>query len=142
MIITKFNQKNPNQNGSARRRLHLVRLKGNNQGMTMVEVLMGFVLLLLMLGMLSGIIVLSSRMFERSVDLRRAQESLQQAVYKTSVTGSPVSEETLTLVPDAGMPGAHAPVSLSAKLYVLSTRDILAEEVEKDSLDMNFYFVK
>lgn len=142
MIKTKFNQKHPNQNRSARRRLYPARLKGNNQGMTMVEVLMGFVLLLLMLGMLSGIIVLSSRMFERSVDLRRAQESLQQAVYKTNATGSPVSEETLTLVPDAGMPGGHAPVSLTAKLYVLSTRDIFVEEVEKDSLDMDFYFVK
>ena len=142
MAKTIFNQKHPNQNRSIRRPMYPARLKGNNQGMTMVEVLMGFVLLLLMLGMLSGILALSSRMFENSVDLRRAQESLQQAVYKTTVTGSPAPEETLTLVPDAVMPGAHAPVSLSAKLYVLSTRDILAEEVEKDSLDMNFYFVK
>ncbi|MDD7642463.1 MAG: hypothetical protein PUK75_08315 [bacterium] len=118
-------------------------LKNNNQGMTMVEVLMGFVLLVLMLGMLSGIIALSSRMFERSVDLKRAEESLQQAVYKTTVTGSPVSEETLplTLEPDATMPGDHDQLSLSAKLYKLTTADVL-DGAEEESLNMDFYYFR
>lgn len=142
MIKTIFNQKHPNQNRSTRRRLHPVRLKGNDQGMTMVEVLMGFVLLLLMLGMLSGIIVLSSRMFERSVDLRRAQESLQQSVYKTYVTGSPVSEGALSLVRVTETPEESVTIPLkTTKLYKLTTSNVL-EGVEKESLNMYFYFFK
>lgn len=145
MIRTKFTQKHKNQSCFARRRLHPAGLKGNDRGMTMVEVLMGFVLLLLMLGMLSGIIALSSRMFERSVDLKRAEESLQKAVYKNNVAGSPVPDETLpltlTLVPDATMPGDHAPLSLSAKLYKLTTADVL-EGAEEESLNMDFYYFK
>lgn len=109
----------------------------------MVEVLMGFALLVLMLGMLSGIIALSSRMFERSVDLKRAEESLQKAVYKTTVTGSPVSEETLplTLEPDATMPGEHTPVPLSAKLYKLTTENVL-EGAEEESLNMDYFYFR
>ena len=119
-------------------------LKNNNQGMTMVEVLMGFVLLVLMLGMLSGIIALSSRMFERSVDLKRAEESLQQAVYKTTVTGSPVSEETLklTLVQATEKREESATILLtSTKLYKLTTADVL-EGAEEESLNMDFYYFR
>ena len=44
--------------------------RNSNHGMTMVEVLMGFVILALLLGMFSGIIVTASNMYYNSVDGR------------------------------------------------------------------------
>lgn len=117
-------------------------LKSDDRGMTMVEVLMGFVLLLLMLGMLSGIIALSSNMLMRSVDLKQAEEALQKEIYKTSLTGSPAVPVSgpLSLVPETGTGGA---IGLpSAKLYQLSTGDLLTDEAQKESLTMTFYYIK
>lgn len=112
--------------------------------MTMVEVLMGFVLLLLMLGMLSGIIALSSNMLMRSVDLKQAEEALQKEIYKTSLTGSTAVTGPLSLVPEDGTPTvAGGSIGLtSAKLYQLSTGDLLTDEAQKESLTMTFYYIK
>lgn len=119
-------------------------LKGDDRGMTMVEVLMGFVLLLLMLGMLSGIIALSSNMLMRSVDLKQAEEALQKEIYKTSLTGSTAVTGPLSLVPEDGTPTvAGGSIGLtSAKLYQLSTGDLLTDEAQKESLTMTFYYIK
>lgn len=138
-----WNQIRKKKHKSEKKQFQRIRLKGNDAGMTMVEVLMGFVLLLLIMGMLSGIIALSSNMIMRSVDLRRAEESLQAALYKTSVTGTPV-ETNLSLVPDTGMPAAAGGglSFTSAKLYQVSTDTLLDEEAQEESLTMTFYYIK
>lgn len=59
----------------------------DNKGMTMVEVLMGFMILSIILGGVTGLISFSSKMFKQSVDLRRAQTDLTAQAYKTN-TGS------------------------------------------------------
>ena len=117
--------------------------KNNNQGMTMVEVLMGFVILALLLGMFSGIIVTASNMYYNSVDLKRAHESLQGVVYSESITSSLSPEGvTLNLVPAEGMPQESTPIAFSkTKLYKLSSSAVLSAE-EAESLDVDIYFFK
>lgn len=114
----------------------------DNRGMTMVEVLMGFVLLAVILGMLSGSIVAATNIYYSSVDLRRAEESLQEEIYKTSVTdGLSPESVSLKLVPAPGMPGDSGGIDLSAGLYQVSSGALL-EESEKESLDVVVYFLK
>ncbi|MDD6658316.1 MAG: prepilin-type N-terminal cleavage/methylation domain-containing protein [Lachnospiraceae bacterium] len=117
--------------------------RSNNQGMTMVEVLMGFVILALLLGMFSGIIVTASNMYYNSVDLKRAHESLQGAVYSESITGSLSPEGvTLKLVPAEGMPEESTPIAFSkTKMYKISSATVLSAE-EAESLDVDIYFLK
>lgn len=117
-------------------------LQCGNKGMTMVEVLMGFVLLVVILGMLSGSIVTATNIYYSSVDLRRAEESLQEEIYKTSVTdGLSPESVSLKLVPASGMPGDPAGAGLSAGLYQVSSGALLEEE-EKESLDVQIYFLR
>lgn len=117
-------------------------LQCGNKGMTMVEVLMGFVLLVVILGMLSGSIVTATNIYYSSVDLRRAEESLQEEIYKTSVTdGLSPESVSLRLVPASGMPGDPAGAGLSAGLYQVSSGALLEEE-EKESLDVQIYFLR
>lgn len=117
--------------------------KNNNQGMTMVEVLMGFVILALLLGMFSGIIVTASNMYYNSVNLKRAHESLQGAIYSESITNSLSPEGvTLNLVPAEGMPQESTPIAFSkTKLYKISSATVLSAE-EAESLDVDIYFLK
>lgn len=116
--------------------------KKKNQGMTMVEVLMGFVLLMLILGMLSGSIYAANQIYLSSVDLRKAQESLQREIYKkdldTIVTPAAV---TLKLVPKDGMPESSTDIELSGKLYRVSSDELLSD-VEKESVKVTLSFVK
>ena len=117
--------------------------RNSNQGMTMVEVLMGFVILALLLGMFSGIIVTASNMYYNSVDLKRAHESLQGVVYSESITSSLSPEGvTLNLVPAEGMPQESTPIAFSkTKLYKISSATVLSAE-EAESLDVDIYFLK
>ena len=117
--------------------------RNSNQGMTMVEVLMGFVILALLLGMFSGIIVTASNMYYNSVDLKRAHESLQGAVYSESITSSLSPEGvTLNLVPAEGMPQESTPIAFSkTKLYKISSATVLSAE-EAENLDVDIYFLK
>ena len=117
--------------------------RNDNRGMTMVEVLMGFVILALLLGMFSGIIVTASNMYYNSVDLKRAHESLQGAVYSESITSSLSPEGvTLNLVPAEGMPQESTPIAFSkTKLYKISSATVLSAE-EAESLDVDIYFLK
>lgn len=117
-------------------------LPKKNSGMTMVEILMGFVILVLMLGMLSGIIVAATNIYYSSVDLRRAEESLQKEMYLKSVADSASTESvSLSLVPASDMPGDSTPISLSADLYKLSSITVL-EDAEADTLDVNIFFLR
>ena len=114
----------------------------DNGGVTMVEVLMGFSILVLLLGMFSGIIVSATNMYYDSVDLRRAEENLQKAVYADDITDTLTPEGTaLKLVPEDGTPGDTTPIALSARLYKLSSSAVL-NGMEKESLDVDVYFLK
>lgn len=62
------------------------RIRKDNQGMTMVEVLMGFVILTLMLGMLSHIISFSSNLYQQSIDIKRMEEYFEANIYKKDLT--------------------------------------------------------
>ena len=67
------------------------RLLKDNRGMTMTEVLMAFLVLIIMMGMLSGIIAFSKRMYMNAADLRRSQETVTAFIYTkgfNSVSGN------------------------------------------------------
>ena len=63
----------------------------DNRGMTMTEVLMAFLVLIIMMGMLSGIIAFSKKMYMNAADLRRSQETVSAVIYSkgfNSVSGN------------------------------------------------------
>lgn len=121
---------------------HKISASKNNSGMTMVEVLMGFVILVILLGLVSGIIVVSTNIYYSSVDLERAEESLQEALYSKSITDSlPPETEVIKLVPTSDMPGTKTPITMSCKMYKLSSSMVLDGE-EAESLSVDIYFFK
>ena len=121
---------------------HKISASKNNSGMTMVEVLMGFVILVILLGLVSGIIVVSTNIYYSSVDLERAEESLQEALYSKSITDSLSPEtEVIKLVPTSDMPGTKTPITMSCKMYKLSSSMVLEGE-EAESLNVDIYFLK
>ena len=61
----------------------------DNRGMTMTEVLMAFMVLIVIMGMLSGIIAFSKKMYMNASDLRRSQETVSQEIYKKDFVGEP-----------------------------------------------------
>lgn len=113
-----------------------------NSGMTMVEVIMGFVILMLLMGMLSGIIAAATNIYRNSVDLKRAEESLQEKLYMKDISDTAeVTAVELSLIPDTDMPGDNSPVLLSAKLCALSSVDILSQE-DAENLNVKICFLK
>ena len=58
----------------------------NNKGMTMTEVIIGFVVLMLFLGGLSGIIAFSANMLMESIDIGKAERLVESEIYKTNPT--------------------------------------------------------
>ena len=65
----------------------------DNRGMTMTEVLMAFLILIVMMGMLSGIIAFSKKMYMNAADLRRSQEFVMSVIYKNGFNGTPESSK-------------------------------------------------
>lgn len=114
----------------------------NNSGMTMVEVLMGFVLLLILLGMLSGIISTATRIYRSSVDLRRSEEVLQRVIYSDKAQEKAEKQNTeIKLVPADGMPEAGNDIKMSAELYSLSAQKS-ADEADGEIMDIHVFFMK
>ncbi len=69
-----------------------------NKGMSMVEVLVGFVILVGLLGGLSGSIAFAKNMYLRSVDMRKAQQHVTENIYKKDVlSGQTERQDTLQL---------------------------------------------
>lgn len=110
--------------------------KTDNRGMTMVEVLMGFVLLSIMLGMLSQIISFSSSLYRQSVDIKRMEEYMEQYLYKkdipltgngTAVTVKEVHETAggAVVITDASYEegGSKKNLVTGRKVYTISSRD-------------------
>ena len=56
----------------------------DNRGMTMTEVLLAFVILSIIMGLLSGIIAFSKKMYVDAADLRHSQEDVNREIYKKS----------------------------------------------------------
>lgn len=65
-----------------RLQLHKFKQRKSNKGMSMVEVLVGFVILVGILGGLSGSIAFAQKMYMNSVDLHRQQEVIMRNIYK------------------------------------------------------------
>lgn len=75
-------------------------MNGNNKGMTMIEVLMGFTILILFLAGMSGIIAFSNNIVMRSVDLRKDMEVMQGEMYKLSPIREDISNTVSMIDPD------------------------------------------
>lgn len=119
--------------------------KSLNEGTTIVEVMMGFVILMLMMGMLSGVILFASNLYFKSVDLAHAQTKLQQSVYKNEDVQEAgvvaTHEGTISLKPQSGMPDAGRVVSMDMEVHSINSQDVLPEDDESE-LDVNvFYFI-
>lgn len=117
----------------------------NNKGTTIVEVMLGFVILMLMLGMLSGVIVFAANLYFKSVDLSKAQTKLQQCAYKNEDAQAEgvvsIHSGTVSLKPQSGMPDAGRVVSMDMEVHSINSQDVLPEDDESE-LDVNvFYFV-
>ncbi len=112
----------------------------SDKGMTMVEVLMGFVLLIIFLGSLSGIISSSNKMYMEAVDIRKLQEGLQAKLYSYSTVQGLTPEGTdLALVPSDAMPGAHDKIDLAIDMYKISSSTVSPADQE-DVLNVDIYF--
>ena len=108
-------------------KIHYIKSNNINKGSTMVEVLMGFVILSLMLGMLSGIISIASEMYDSSIDKRNAMNRLEEYVYKTEVMEGLRHENAgagITLSPSMNMPLEAVNIDINADMYEIENEDI------------------
>lgn len=124
--------------------LRMKNKKLNNRGMTMVEVILGFVILMIVLGLLSGIIAFASNLYHESVALSRAQTELSRNMYKKEASlgsGIVVSyPNQVVLKPQTGMPGAGSSIPLKMEMHSINSQSVLTGEYA-DELDINvFYF--
>ncbi len=71
------------------------KLVNDNRGMTMAEVLLAFVVLSIIMGLLSGIIAFSKKIYMEASDNRRAQEVITKNVYTRAF--DTVSENGVTV---------------------------------------------
>jgi hypothetical protein len=60
---------------------------GNNAGSTMVEVLVGFTILMILMAGITGLINVSSNMLFNTHDMLEAQRNFMQEYYKTNYGG-------------------------------------------------------
>lgn len=117
---------------------------GKNRGMTMVEVMMGFTILVLMLGMLSGIIASANNIFYNAVDLKKEGEKLQRVIYMKDVTegqNEALKNTKITFVPDSKMPGSHDEIEIQANIYKIGSNSLLPSE-EASENELFIYFIE
>lgn len=113
----------------------------NNRGMTMVEVIMGFALLAIVLGMISRMIVMSSNMYYNTVDLRNVQEALQKEIYLKNITDTArIQSATIRLYPEGTDHIAVNAIPMEkSKLYMLSSSGL--PDTDAAEMDINLYFI-
>lgn len=117
--------------------------KDANKGMTMVEVLMGFTILVLMMGMLSGIIAAGNNMYMNAVDIKKEGEKLQEVIYLKGVTGGEaVENDHITFVPSSDMPGNHNEISMKANVYRIGSNALFGEENDETNELFVFFIEK
>lgn len=117
-------------------------LQQNNEGMTMVEVLMGFLILSIILGGVVSLISFSSKMYFNSVDIRRNQSELAEEAYKSGNTGkTPVASTQSGYVQiDRDDPEAEpVVVTLSGETKQVSYKDMQLYAVTKDDVEVYVY---
>ncbi len=87
----------------------------------MVEVLIGFVILLLILGMLSGVIAFAHNMFLNAVDIKKSEENLEENAYKKTAAESGILvTDGIVFKPRSGMPGAQRDITVTTKIYKIT----------------------
>lgn len=120
------------------------KLHKDNSGMTIVEVLVGFVVLTVILASLAGIIAVSKNMYFQSVDTIKEEELIQTEIYKTDVLNkATVSEGTVTFVPAAGMPKTqnNAELQTDIKIYSIGAEELIGDNASELGM-VNIYFLK
>lgn len=110
----------------------------DNRGMTMVEVMMGFVILITLMGALSGVMAFASNLLENSVDLHKAEETLQSVIYKDNPSAEAAKRASAFTIKNE-VDGKV--INITADMYELSSENVLVDE-EKESLDVKVYFFK
>lgn len=94
----------------------------NNKGMTMVEVLVGFVILSLIMAGVFQMIKFSSNMLYKSIDLRNAQTEYEKEAYKTTVDTSVFNKsEHLLAGGDYVLEPAGEKASLESRIELFKT---------------------
>lgn len=116
----------------------------NNKGMTMVEVIMGFTILMLIMGMLSGIISFSKNMYFEAVDFQRNQDAIETVLYKKDLSSQAATRELTSgngfrITPAEGMPNAGHNLNMDKmNVYRVSGKDLLND----DEMDINMYVIQ
>lgn len=64
-----------------------LQIRLNDKGTTMVELMVGFTLLLLLLGILTGIVRVSSNLIMNATDGMKQRQQFQQELFQTSSSG-------------------------------------------------------
>ena len=113
------------------KKIKLIKLiKQNNDGMTMVEVLMGFLILSIILGGVVTLITFSSNMYFQSIDARNEQTKLAEEAYKKAPAGSDVNVDVFVLT-TPGEVGTASKVTLNgadARLKSMSLVQVSGNE--------------
>ncbi len=106
--------------------------------MTMIEVLIGFVILASIMAMLSGIIAFASNMYYEAVDMRNAKERMMIDYYDHSIVDIlPARNVTISLRPVDGRGSAP---DLEVGVKTLNTKRLSDVQMHHD-LDMDIYFL-
>lgn len=112
----------------------------NNQGMTMVEIMMGFTVLMVLLGGLSSIISFSSNLYMNCVDIKRAQEEFQAEIYKNNNEGTK-HETSLKFVGTlSSAPKTKTAINTDMYVYSIYSGQIVNQETNIN-LDMTYYYI-
>lgn len=113
-------------------------LQQNNDGMTMVEVLMGFLILSIILGGVVSLISFSSKMYFNSVDLRKNQTELTADAYRKGITGkTPATTNSGYVVIGSSSESEPVPVTLSGEQ--VGFKDMQLYSVQKDDVEVYVY---
>lgn len=138
-------------------KLHNIKYKSSNQGMTMVEVVIGFVVLVVLLEGLYGTIRFSHNMYTRSVDLKKAQEVLNENIYKknvldnadrikTSLKFNVVNAPARAGDPPLVLPATlmnGTPIDMDLEVYEIQTYKLDgATDAASDEINMKMYLFK
>ena len=121
----------------------------------MVEVIMGFTILMLIMGMLSGIISFSKNMYFEAIakivaertgcnDFQRNQDAIETVLYKKDLSSQTATRELTSgngfrITPAEGMPNAGHNLNMDKmNVYRVSGKDLLND----DEMDINMYVIQ
>lgn len=121
-----------------------VNIVSDNRGMTMAEILIAFVVLMVLLGSLSGLIAFSANMYNNSVDMRKGQAAFMEEMYKKGVPASArVKSFNAIGSMSADNKSNRSDINIDANLYFLNGSEILDASTDsnvKEAVNMDFLF--